>query len=48
MNYSFHNEAEDELNFAISYYEGCQAGLGFDFASEVYSTIERIVTYPDA
>ena len=48
MNYSFHDEVEDELDLAISYYEGCQEGLGFDFASEVYSTIERIIAYPKA
>jgi len=48
MNYSFHYEVEEEFNCAISYYEECQDGLGFDFASEVYSTIKRIVAYPNA
>jgi len=30
MNYSFHPEAEKELNEAIDYYEGCKNGLGLD------------------
>ncbi len=43
MTYSFHEEAESEFNDAIDHYEGCRKGLGFEFASEVYETIQRIV-----
>lgn len=48
MNYSFHPEAELESNQAIDYYEDCAEGLGYDFAVEVYSAIERITSYPKA
>ena len=48
MNYSFHPEAELELAKAIDYYEECEDGLGQDFAVEVYSTIERMVSFPQA
>jgi hypothetical protein len=46
MNFNFHSEAENEFNQAIEHYEQCEGGLGFDFALEVYSTIERILAYP--
>ena len=48
MNYLFHPEAEAEFAQAIEYYEECEDGLGFDFAVEVYSSIQRIVSYPKA
>lgn len=48
MKYSFHPEAEAEFVHAIEYYEGCEAGLGYDFAIEVYSTIERTIAYANA
>jgi len=48
MRFNFHPEAEEELLYSIDYYENCAAGLGHDFAVEVYSTIERIVAYPQA
>jgi len=48
MNFYFHNEAEEEFNNAIDYYEKVQKGLGYDFAIEVYETIERIITFPEA
>jgi len=46
MNYAFHSEAEAEFKYAIDYYESCAEGLGYDFAVEVYSTIEQIVACP--
>jgi hypothetical protein len=46
MNFTFHSEAETEFNQAIEHYEQCENGLGYDFALEVYSTIERILAYP--
>ena len=48
MKYSFHPEAEAEFVQAIDYYEECGAGLGYDFAVEVYSAIERIMAHPKA
>jgi len=42
MNVSFHPDAELEFTKAIDYYEGKETGLGYDFAVEVYSAIERI------
>lgn len=48
MNYSFHPAARIELDEAVDYYEGCQPGLGYQFAEEVYATIGRIRRYPEA
>ena len=48
MTFFFHPEAEDEFNKAIDYYEDIEAGLGYDFALEVYSTIKRSVEFPKA
>jgi plasmid stabilization system protein ParE len=48
MKYSFHPEAESEFENAIDYYEEKEQGLGYDFAVEVYSTIERILAHPRA
>ena len=48
MNFSFHPEAEEEFNKAIDYYEDIELGLGYDFALEVYSTIQLSVEFPKA
>ncbi len=48
MSFSFHPEAEDELNDAIDYYEEIESGLGYDFALEIHSTIKRTVEFPKA
>lgn len=48
MTYSFHPDAEEEFNQGIEYYEEIEPGLGYDFAVEVYSTIQRSVAYPKA
>jgi hypothetical protein len=48
MKYSFHPDAGAEFVHAIEYYEKCEKGLGYDFAVEVYSTIERAASYPKA
>lgn len=48
MKYSFHPEAEIEFVEAIEYYETCETYLGYDFAAEVYLTIERTIMYPKA
>ena len=48
MSFAFHPEAEKELNEAIDYYEDIESGLGYDFALEVYSTINRSLDFPKA
>ena len=46
--YSFHPEAALEFMESIEYYEECKKGLGYDFAAEVYISIQRILANPDA
>jgi len=48
MTCSFHPEAEAEFLGAIDFYEARDPGLGQDFAIEVYSAIQRIVSFPTA
>ncbi len=48
MNVSFHPEAEKEFLEAIEYYEQREENLGFDFAVEVYATINRAAEHPKA
>lgn len=48
MKVVFHPEAETEFNKAIDFYEEIESGLGYDFALEVYSTIQRIIALPKA
>jgi len=48
MKYSFHPEAEAEFIEAINFYEECECGLGYDFALEVYATIEILLAQPKA
>jgi len=48
MTYSFHPDAEAELNASVDYYEECQINLGVEFAYEVYKTIQRIIEFPSA
>lgn len=48
MKYSFHPEAEAEFSHAVAYYEERENSLGYDFAVEVYSAIERAACHPRA
>jgi hypothetical protein len=48
LNYSFHPDAETELNEAIAYYNERQNGLGLEFAREVYLAIKNILSLPHA
>jgi len=48
LNYSFHPDAEKELNEAIAYYNECQNGLGLEFVKEVYLAIQNILSFPRA
>lgn len=47
MRYFFHEYAEEEFEKAVEYYNDCGSGLGSEFAREVYSTIERIIQFPE-
>ena len=48
MTFCFHPRADAEFDEAVRYYEDCQAGLGLEFAEEVYAAIRRVSEYPDA
>ena len=48
MIFDFHPEAQTEFFKAIDYYEACEDDLGYDFAIEVYSTIQNILSFPAA
>ena len=48
MEFIFHQDAEDEFNKAIEYYNICKPKLGLEFAEEIYSTIKRIILFPKA
>jgi len=48
MRFFFHEEAEEELDQAVGYYEDCRPGLGLEFAEEVYAAITRIIQFPAA
>jgi hypothetical protein len=48
MIYSFHPEADTEFHEAVEYYEACESGLGYDFSTEVFSTLQTIVNSPVA
>ncbi|MFY9270580.1 MAG: type II toxin-antitoxin system RelE/ParE family toxin [Candidatus Manganitrophaceae bacterium] len=46
MTFTFHPEAKAEFNEAIDYYEECESGLGYDFAMEVFATVQNVLYYP--
>ena len=48
MTYSFHPEANSDLNQAVDYYEDCQSDLGREFLDEVEAVIKRILLHPTA
>ena len=48
MNFTFHPEAESEFNDSIEYYKDIEPILGFDFATEIYSSIKLIISFPKA
>lgn len=48
MRFFFHEEAEEEFDRAIQYYEEQRPGLGLEFAEEVYGAIARIIEFPKA
>ena len=48
MNYTFHPDAEVELNEAIEWYETREPGLGLDFATQVHAAVQRALAFPFA
>jgi hypothetical protein len=48
LKFLFHPRAVGEFDEIVRYYEGCQTGLGLEFAEEVLATIERLRAYPEA
>lgn len=48
MKYTFHPEAREELNHSVDFYENIKFKLGVEFLEEVYSTIQRIIQFPQA
>jgi len=48
MNFIFHPSAKKELEQTVAYYEKCQIGLGYEFLEEIYSTVQRILNFPNA
>ena len=48
MIFLFHPDAEIEFKDAIEYYESCQNRLGYEFALEVYETVNRVIANPNA
>ncbi len=48
MSFRFLSPALVELKEAAEYYESALSGLGADFIDEVDSTIQRIVSFPEA
>ncbi|MBN2415435.1 type II toxin-antitoxin system RelE/ParE family toxin [bacterium] len=48
MNLEFIQPAEQEFFEAVNYLNSESEGLGYEFAAEIRSTLERIVQYPDA
>jgi hypothetical protein len=47
MTYSFHPDAEHELNASIDYFQECKEGLGLEFAHAVQNTekIKKVTGY---
>ncbi len=48
MKFTFHPEAHFELEQTVEFYEKQQPNLGIKFLAEVYSSIKRIIEFPDA
>jgi len=48
MNVKFLSVAEQEFIEAVDYYNDQCQGLGYEFAAEISSTMERIVRFPRA
>lgn len=48
MRFTFHPEARFELEQAVEFYESQQTKVGLEFLEEIYSTIHRILDFPNA
>lgn len=48
MNYHYHPDARKEASAVVAYYAAISQQLGSDFLAELGSTINRIVSMPEA
>jgi plasmid stabilization system protein ParE len=48
VRFTFHPEARFELEQAVEFYESQQTKVGLEFLEEIYSTIHRILDFPNA
>jgi len=48
VNFTFHPQAKFELEKSVEFYESQQSRIGLEFLGEVYSTIHRIIEFPNA
>lgn len=48
MNLRILEEAQQDLEASLDYYNGESPGLGYEFADEFYRTLDRIHENPDA
>ena len=48
MKFTFHPDARFELEQAVEFYESQQTKVGLEFLEELYSTIHRILDFPNA
>ena len=48
MNYTFHPNAEDELEEAENHYDGIDKALGDRFRDEFETSLTRILAFPKA
>lgn len=48
MDYSFHPEADKEVDEIVGYYDGIDDTLGDEFFTELHNAITRVLQLPDA
>lgn len=48
MKFTFHPQAKFELERSVEFYESQQSGIGLELLREVFSTIKRIIEFPNA
>ena len=48
MDYSFHPDADKEVDEIVDYYDGVEDSLGDEFFSELQNAITRVLRLPDA
>jgi plasmid stabilization system protein ParE len=48
MIYDFHPDAQQELEYAVAYYDSINPELAHAFLDEIEHTLERIIKFPEA